>query len=101
MREVFGGYGRGWRHRRMYYATGVPGYGRGRCAWRYPHQAPPDLVYPGPDAGFWPDHGPMTMGRDEELRMLEEEEEMLEQELEDLRKAIEGLRINKEKEVNK
>jgi hypothetical protein len=102
VKEMLGGYGRGWRHRRMYYATGVPGYGRGRCAWRCPPQVAPELVYPGPGAGSWPGHEPAAGAMDEEeLRMLEEEEEMLQQDLEDLREAIEGLRMKKEKEVNK
>lgn len=66
----------------MYYATGIPGYGRGRCARYYPPQA-------------------TELRADEELRMLEEEEEMLKEELEDLNKALEDLREKKEQEVNK
>lgn len=99
---MFGGHGRGWRHRRTYYATGVPGLGRGRCAGRY--AAPP----PGAgDVGPWPQRPSVPaqpvpdLDRDEELRMLEEEEDMLEEELEDLRKALEGLREERKKEVNK
>lgn len=89
---MFGGHGRGWRHRRTYYATGVPGRGRGRCA---------------ADIGPWPQRPSVPaqpvpdLDRDEELRMLEEEEDMLEEELEDLRKALEGLREERKKEVNK
>lgn len=100
---MFGGHGRGWRHRRVYHSTGIPGYGRGRCAWRNPAQAPPGMARPEPRPAFWPARGLAAPGLsvDEELRMLEEEEEMLEQGLDDLGRALEYLRDEKEKEVNK
>lgn len=99
---MYGGHGRGWRHRRLYYSTGVPGLGRGRCPRWYPSQAPADMAHPGPVPGPWSGDGPAgpEVSREEEMRMLEEEEQMLRQELEDLTKVIEELR-NKEKEVNK
>ena len=100
---MFGGYGRGWRHRRTYCSTGIPGHGRGRCARGYPAQVPPDVARPVPRAGLWPEYGPGApeLSREEELRMLEEEELMLKQDLEDLTKAIADLSENEKKEVNK
>jgi len=87
----------------MYCATGIPGYGRGRCGWGYPAQVPPEVEYPEPRTGFRPEYGPGApeLSREEELRMLEEEELMLKQDLEDLTKALADLRKNEKKEVNK
>ncbi len=84
---MMGGYGRGRRHRRMYYATGVPGYGRGRCFWAHPMPAPPEVVYPGIWPGTMDPYGPMVqaISEQDELKMLEEEEQLLRQELEGIR----------------
>ncbi len=62
----FGGWGRGWRHRYWYYATGLPGWIR----WRY--FAP----YPAP---FQPPVSP------------EQEKEALKQAAEDLRAELEEI----------
>lgn len=100
---MIGGYRRGWRHRRMYYATGIPGYGRGRCFWAYPPQVPPDVVYTDVRAGQVGPYGPFapTIGEQDELKMLEEEEQLLRQELEELTAAIKELKEKMNKEVKK
>jgi hypothetical protein len=95
---MVGGYGRGHRHRNWYFATGIPGYGRGRrCFWPYP----PEDIYPGPVPGPWAAGVwmPPELSPQEELRMLQEEEQMLSEDLEDARKRIEELRKELEKEV--
>ncbi len=87
----------------MYYATGIPGYGRGRCAWGNPAQMSSGVAYPEPMVDLRPEYRPdaSEFGRAEELRMLEEEELMLKQDLEDLTRVIADLRKNEKKEVNK
>lgn len=95
---MVGGYGRGCRHRHRYYATGIPGYGRGRGGfWPYP----PDVIYPGPIPAEWAPPGmiPPEMSPREELRMLEEEEQMLSEELDEVKKRLEELRKELKKEV--
>jgi len=98
---MIGGYGRGWRHRRMYYATGVPGYGRGRCSWACPPSVPPDVGYSEPQPGPMVPYGPtvQVFGEQDELKMLEEEEQLLRMELEELTAAIQQLKDKLEKEV--
>lgn len=100
---MIGGYGRGWRHRRMYYATGIPGFGRGRCFWALAPYAPPDVVYPDVGSGWPRPYGPAVpaMSDKEELRMLEEEEQLLRSELEELTKAIKELKEKMSKEAKK
>jgi hypothetical protein len=95
---MVGGHGRGRKHRNWYYATGVPGYGRGRgCYW----PGPPELIYPEPSPGGWVLWGgiPPELSPREELRMLEEEEEDLTDELEEVRTRLEELRKELDKEV--
>ncbi len=100
---MIGGYGRGWGHRRMYYATGVPGYGRGRCSWACPPPVPPDAgcseLRPGPMVPC----GPMVqvLSEQDEVKMLEEEEQLLRMELEELTAAIQQLKDKLEMEVKK
>lgn len=86
-----GGYGRGWRHRRVFRSTGVPGLGR--AGYRRPGRG----ARAGDSAeveGTEP-----VLDRKEELRMLEEEEQMLESELEDVKNTITELKKKDEKEV--
>jgi len=87
----------------MYYATGIPGYGRGRCFWAYPQQMTAEAVYPDLRPGQVLPYGPMVpaISEKEELKMLEEEEQLLRQELEELTKAIEELKERTNKEVKK
>lgn len=95
---MVGGYGRGHRHRNWYFATGVPGYGRGRgCHWGYP----PEMLYPELVPDEWILSGPIPpeLSPREELRMLEEEEGILSEELEEIRKRLEELRKEQQKEV--
>ncbi|MBN1678064.1 MAG: DUF5320 domain-containing protein [Candidatus Thermoplasmatota archaeon] len=100
---MIGGYGRGWRHRRWYYATGTPGYGRGRRFWAYPPQVPPDMIYPDVPPGYAEPYVPFvpTISEQDELKMLEEEEQFLRQELEELTAAIKELKEKMNKEVKK
>jgi hypothetical protein len=95
---MVGGHGRGHRYRNWYFATGVPGYGRGRgCHW--PH--PPEVLYPEPIPEEWILRGltPPELSPREELRMLEEEKEILSEELEEVRKRLEELRKEQQEEV--
>lgn len=87
----------------MYYETGIPGYGRGRCYWAYPPQSPPDVLYPEVRPGPVGPYGPVvpTISEKDELKMLEEEEQSLRQELEDLTAAIKELKERTNKEVSK
>lgn len=80
----------------MYYATGIPGIGRGGGPGRRPQGPVADTARPA--ARDDPSPG---LSREDELRMLEEEEMMLKQEIDDLDRTIGGLRKNKEREVNK
>jgi len=100
---MIGGYGRGRRHRRMFYSTGIPGCGRGRCVWTLPVPVPPDFVYPETRPDAMDPYGPMVQGLSEqdELKMLEEEEQLLRQELEELTAAVQQLKEKIEKEVNR
>lgn len=96
-----GGYGRGWRHRRQFYSTGIPGYGRGRCLWDHPARGRAGVAYPGTPADNWGGFQPELpeLSREDELKMLEEEEQMLRQELDEVSRMIEALRKEIEKEV--
>jgi len=87
----------------MYYATGIPGYGRGRCFWAYPQQVPPDVLYPEVRPGQMGSYGSMVpaISEQDELKMLEEEEQFLRQELEELTIAIKELKEKMNKEVKK
>ena len=87
--------------RRHYFRAGACGYGRRRCIW---DTSPLGLVsQPGRDVpadrrgepyGRFPE-----LGREDEIRMLEEEELMLRHQLDEVSKAIEALRKEIEKEV--
>lgn len=100
---MIGGYGRGWRHRRLFYATGMPGYGRGRCYWVPPPPVLPGAVYSEERPGRTVPYGLSTLGMSEkdELKMLEEEEQFLRQELEELTAAIKQLKEKTEKGLKK
>ncbi len=84
---MIGGYGRGWRHRRWYYATGIPGFGRGRCWWDPWWAGRPDVAYPGYV-------GP-ELSEEDEVHMLEEEEQALRAELEEISKRLAELKTAK------
>ena len=92
----------------MFHATGIRGYGRGRCA-RGPQvqvsqgTGATGLRAPMPMVSHLPrrDSETTELDRGEEIRMLEEEELMLKQELDDMAETIEDLRTNNEKEVKK
>ncbi|HDM25257.1 MAG TPA: hypothetical protein ENG24_01510 [Thermoplasmatales archaeon] len=80
-----GGYGRGYRYRWWYRATGLPGWMR----FGYP---PHVMWYPPVDyPGSWPMMYP-EINPEEELHMLEEERQMLEEELEAIKKRIEEIK---------
>ena len=87
--------------RRHYFRAGARGYGRGRCIWDHP---PLSLVsQPGSDVPTDRREEPYSrfpeLGREDELRMLEEEEQMLRHQLDEVSKAIEALKKEIEKEV--
>lgn len=79
---MVGGYGRGYRYRWWYRATGLPGWMRWGPMYPFPAY-PPYGVPP-----WYPEEIPP----EEELRMLEEERAMLEEELEEIKKRIEELK---------
>lgn len=75
----WGGRGRGYRH--MYYATGLPGWLRGR----YPYMP---AAYAGAAGGELPDYPDY---REREIAMLREQERYLENSLKDLKEYIRSL----------
>ena len=81
-RGWFGGWGRGWRHRHWFYATGLPGWARAG----YPY-APP-WVYP---------YG-VGMSPEQEAELLAKEAELLKKELDEINKRIKTLEKERKKE---
>jgi hypothetical protein len=79
----FGGGGGGWRHRRWYYATGVPG-------WQRPWVAEPNSAPPFP-APFAP-----AISREQELEALKNQAKYFEQAMEELRGRIRELESSAE-----
>ncbi len=70
----------GYRHRYMYYMTGLPGWMRcGYSPVGYPPAGPMPYPYPAINPG-------------EELRMLEHEKQLLKDELEEIDKRIEEVK---------
>jgi hypothetical protein len=66
--EVGGGWGRGWRHRNWYYATGVPGWAR----WGYvPYAAEPT--------------------REQETEILKKQADWFKQQLDEIGRRLEQL----------
>lgn len=102
---MYGGYGRGWRHRNVYYATGIPGSGRGRCFW--PGMWPDPRLYeereydPAIPARypFGYEYPPLT--EEEELEMLEEDEQAIRAELNEITDRIKELKGSAKKSANK
>jgi hypothetical protein len=73
-----GGYGGGWRHRHLYYATGIPGWQRGWGGWT----GIPGYVPSAPAA-----YDPLST-RERELGALKQQAKYFEQALENLRGRI-------------
>ena len=89
---MYGGNGRGCRHRGRNSAADAQGRGRGRCFRDNPAKSVPvSASEPGQ-----PDHEAQVFGSEDEMRMLEEEEQLLTQEMDDLTMIISELKKNKE-----
>lgn len=89
---MYGGNGRGCRHRNRNYASDAPGRGRGRRFGDNPAMSPPRIAgEPGR-----PDPEAQVFDSEDEMRMLEEEEQQLTQEMDDITMIIGELKKNKE-----
>ena len=93
---MIGGYGRGWRHRRMYYATGVPGYGRGRGmgfgrGWAqmnpYVHPVGPIRHISAMEPSVYGAYG----SKEDEMAYLEDMKKSIEEELEGINQRLNEL----------
>jgi hypothetical protein len=101
--RMIGGYGRGWRHRRTYYATGFPGYGRGRGmglgrGWAQvnPYVNPVGAVRPisAMEPGVYGAHG----SKEDEMAYLEDMKNSIEEELEGIKQRLKEMSgANREK----
>jgi len=90
--RMYGGNGRGCRHRRRNSAADVQGRGRGRCFRDDPATSMPGTV----DEPGQPDPEAQGFDSEDEMRMLEEAEQSLTKEMDDLTMIIDKLKKNKE-----
>ena len=90
--RMYGGNGRGFRHRRRKPTAGVSGRGRGRC---FRDDPAPSMSGAAGEPGQ-PDPEAQVFDSEDEMRMLEEEEQSLTKEMDDLTMIIDELKKNKE-----
>ena len=96
----------GYRHRNMFYLTGMPGWMRFGYSPGWGGMPPGAqylqatgqvgqfanwLSYPGYPAGGWPYYGGAPLSREQELQGLKAQKEALERQLEALAKRLEEL----------